>query len=377
MFLQINLLFLIITIFTGCSHRFEENPNRYWFWDEESFDERMGKKFPNIGARETISIGDMELLEVDFEEIYNWRFDDQRDSLNAFVRGCEKNREINIHEICQEAKSIFSRKASKEDAKEFFETYFSPYLIIDRSNRKTAGLVTGYYVPLLNGSRKKSSKFKYPIYEKPRDFRSPYKTHKEIDENGVDARVICWVDDRVDRFFLHIQGSGMVKLEDGSIIGVGYAEKNGYRYTSIGRYIHKNYNVPLHKLSADYIKNWLKKYPKRADEVLYSNESYIFFREQGEGMAIGAMGTNLVPKSTIAVDTKHIPLGVPIYIKSIENRRDPVLNHLFMAQDRGGAIKGVIRADLFFGFGDKAGRGAGTMKRDGEFYMLVPKGFKF
>ena len=272
---------------------------------------------------------------------------------------------------------MYKSNPSQDEINLFFEDYFTPYLIIDREKDRKSGIVTGYYVPLLHGSRKKSSKYKYPIYEKPRDWTSPYKTHQEIDEDGIDAKVICWVDDRVERFFLHIQGSGMVKLDDGTTIGVGYSEKNGYPYSSIGTYIHRHYDIPLYKLSAGFIKNWLKRHPELADEVLYSNESFVFFREQHRSMAIGAMGTNLVPKSTIAVDTKYIPLGIPIYIQSVTTKKDPVLNHLFMAQDRGGAIKGAIRADLFFGFGDKAGEEAGTTKKIGIFYMLVPQGFNF
>jgi membrane-bound lytic murein transglycosylase A len=367
----------IAYLFIGCSHRFETSGGRYWFWDDETFDERLDTIFPNMAARDKIIVDDLELVEVDFAEIEGWSRDNQSGSFEAFLRGCEKSRSINIPAICEEAKNLNRSRPSKKEVKKFFEQNFSPYVMIDRDGYKTAGLVTGYYVPLLKGSRKKTSKYKYPIYAKPRDFKSPYLTHREIDKGKIPADVICWVDDRVDRFFLHIQGSGMVEFEDGSRIGIGYADKNGYSYTSIGRYIHKKYDVPLHKLSAGFIKNWLKKHSDRADEVLYSNESFVFFREQGHGEAYGSMGTNLVPKSTIAVDTKHIPQGVPIYIQNINGQKHEALNHLFMAQDRGGAIKGVIRADLFFGFGAEAGKSAGTMKRDAQFYMLIPHGYNF
>jgi membrane-bound lytic murein transglycosylase A len=375
-------LLLIVTVLsiTSCSHRFEEfESDRFSssFRDDDHLRKSIEERFPNLLNREIIERDDIELIEVDFEEIEGWNSDQKIGSLEAFTRGCGKSREINIKPICDEGIRIFKSKPTKKEIDEFFERYFSPYLIVNRDEKVFSGLVTGYYVPLLNGSRKKDNRYRYPIYAKPRDFHSPYKTHKEIDRGDIDADVICWVDDRVDRFFLHIQGSGMVKLRDGTIIGVGYSDKNGYSYSSIGGYIHRNYDVPLYKLSASFIKSWLRKYPDRADEVLYSNESFIFFREQGGNLAYGSMGVNLVPKSTIAVDTKYIPLGVPIYIRSVENRRDPVLNHLFMAQDRGGAIKGVIRADLFFGFGDKAGQGAGTMKREGEFFILLPKGYKY
>jgi len=381
MFLNINLFLLITLLFTGCSSRFENMSDSYWLWDDYyhnnlyNLDKELETLLPNLNERETISHGNMELIEVDFQEIAGWTSDDTRGSLEAFVRGCGAKIGIRVPTICEDAKRVFKSNPSKEEARRFFETYFVPYLIVDRGKERLDGLVTGYYVPLLHGSRKRTKRYRYPIYEKPKDFTSPYKTHEEIDKNGIDARVICWVDDRVDRFFLHIQGSGMVKLDDGTVIGVGYADKNGHPYSSIGRYIHQNYGVPLYKLSANYIKKWLKEHPDVADEVLYSNKSYVFFREQGKGMAIGAMGVNLVPKSTIAVDTRHIPLGLPIYIKS--KNRNKHLNHLFMAQDKGGAIKGVIRADLFFGFGDEAGKEASIMKQIGEFYMLIPNGLEF
>jgi membrane-bound lytic murein transglycosylase A len=373
---QIPFLLIPILFLSSCSHRFSE---RIYPWDDYksgSIDSEIESRFPAGIGRERIKVGDMELLEVSYHEIESWNSDDQRNSLKAFVRGCEKERDVNIESTCDIGTELYKNGASSYEIKSFFENRFTPYFVIDRERDRYRGTITGYYVPLLHGSRKRTKKYRYPIYAKPRDFRLPYLTHKEIDSKIIDAPVICWVDDRVDRLVLHIQGSGMVKLTDGSIIGVGYAEKNGYSFRSSSSYINKTYGIPLYKLSFEFIKNWIKKYPHRADEVLHHNESYIFFREQGRGEAIGAMGTNLVPKSTIAIDRKHIPLGMPIFIQS-ENRKDPHLNHLFMAQDTGGAIKGVVRADLFFGFGEKAGKEAKTTKREGEFFMLIPNGYQF
>lgn len=366
-----NILLTVIIIFisAGCSHRFEKRNNKNGIYlsgfENSSYN------------RDVIRKNDMKLTKVFFQEIQGWGSDYKKGSLQAFVRGCKKNRAVNIKEICEKGNSIYQNNPMDYEITEFFEKYFTPYKIRNLDKDSSKGLVTGYYVPFLNGSLTKTEKYKYPIYAKPRDFKNPYLSHKDIDRNEIDAEVICWVDDRVERFFLHIQGSGVVKLRDGSTIGVGYAEKNGYSYSSIGTYIHRRFNVPLYKLSANFIKNWVKKYPNRADEVLYSNKSFVFFRKQASNLAMGAMATNLVPKSTIAVDTKYIPLGIPIYIKRVQEDKQKVLNHLFMAQDRGGAIKGIIRADLFFGFGDEAGKGAGTMKQRAEFYMLIPNGYQF
>jgi len=355
---------IVIFFITGCSHRFEGVNSSHNYGDSYS---------SNV-----IYYKDMRLDKVEFNSIDGWSSDEKKGSFEAYMRGCSKRRKgINLKSICEKGKTLYKSNPDNRNITYFFEKNFTPYKVNDRNKDSSIGLITGYYVPFLNGSLIKTRQFKYPIYAKPRDFRLPYLTHREIDSRDIDAEVICWVDDRVDRFFLHIQGSGTVKLRDGSVIGVGYTEKNGYRYRSIGTYIHRQFGVSLHKLSAGYIKKWLKSHPKKRDEVLFYNESFVFFKKQGKNSAIGAMGTNLVSKSTIAIDTTHIPLGSPIYIKSENNRDDPVLNHLFMAQDRGGAIKGVIRADLFFGFGNEAGKGAGTMKRKGEFYILVPKGYRF
>jgi membrane-bound lytic murein transglycosylase A len=357
------LLLAIPLFFTSCSFKFFEKE-----YKRESVDDIIDRKFPPQSFT-------IELLEVEYSEIDGWNFDNQKESLKAFVRGCEKGREASdIEEICERGTELYKKRVSLYTIKKFFENNFTPYLVIDRAKGKLSGTVTGYYVPLLKGSRHRTSKYKYPIYAKPRDFRKPYLTHAEIDSRRIDAQVICWVEDRVDRLYLHIQGSGMVKLTDGSVIGIGYAEQNGYKFRSVGSYINKKYGVPLYRLSAEFIKNWIKKYPDRADEVLHHNQSFIFFVEQGKMRAIGALGTNLVPKSTIAIDRKFVPLGMPIFIQS-ENKRDPVLNHLFMAQDTGGAIKGSIRADLFYGFGDRAGEEAGSTKREGTFFMLVPNGY--
>ena len=358
---MVKILFWLIPIlfFSNCSHRFENNSY-------------ISNKTEDVSISEIIHHKDIKLEQVQFTEINGWKTDDKKGSLKAFIRGCAKKRKINIKQTCKDGKILANTNPNNIEITNFFETKFTPYSLIDKYKEKETGLVTGYYVPLLNGSLKKTNRFKYPIYAIPRDFKIPYLSHRRIDSKIINADVICWVDDRVERSFLHIQGSGTIKLRNGKLIGVGYAERNGYSYSSIGTYIHRKFKVPLYKLSAGFIKKWIKSHPKYADEVLHSNRSFVFFRKQKSNLALGAMGTNLVPQSTLAIDTKNLPLGIPIYIESKTNKH---LNHLFMAQDRGGAIKGVIRADLFFGFGTKAGKFAGTMKTQGKFYVLLPKGF--
>ncbi len=373
LFLSVSTIFYI----SGCSSRFDNEPEEQLTSSKEQFRLQIKKFLPNFQSRNIITIGDMELISTDYVEIRGWQNDKKLGSFEAFLRGCEKPRSVNIPSICDKGRELWGIDPNNEQITQFFEENFVPYFIADNKNLRWTGTVTGYYVPLLNGSRKKTEQFQYPLYEKPKDFKLPYKTHEEIDKDPPPAKVICWVEDRVERLFLQVQGSGSVRLDDGSIIGVGFSAKNGYDYTSVGGYINKHYGIPIYKLSAEFISKWVKDHPNEADEVLHSNKSFVFFSEQPSGRAFGAMATNLVPKSTIAVDTKYIPLGMPIFIKSPDQPKDKILNHLFMAQDRGGAIKGVIRADLFFGFGKEAGELAGKTKRDGEFYMLIPKGYKF
>jgi membrane-bound lytic murein transglycosylase A len=363
----------------GCSHRFENSPYEDPFPFTSSgtgsgfdYSNHLKRKYPDSFPRRTIYKDNMELVEVIYSEIDGWGSDNQRGSLRAYVRGCKQKSIANKPELCNQAKALLGTDPDIHSIRAFFEQNFTPYVIYNSRKESEKGLVTGYYVPMLKGSRIKSSRFQYPIYEKPKDFKLPYKTHKRIDEEGANARVICWVEDRVERFFLHIQGSGTVKLDTGEVIGVGYSAQNGYKYTSIGNYMIRNFGLDRNRLSADFIKKWVRDNPDRADEVLHSNKSFVFFQEQASDLATGAMGTNLVPESTIAVDTSHIPLGTPIYIKTTDPVTKEPLNHLYMAQDRGGAIKGIIRADLFFGFGDDAGKRAGNMRNSGEFYMLLP-----
>jgi len=376
---QLSTLLIAFISFSGCSTRFEEG-NGYddpFIWGGSSgsyidYSSQLKRKFPDVYPRKVLRKNDMELVEVFYDEVKGWKDDDKRGSLEAYVRGCARKSKLNLEHICREAESVLNSRPEKHEVTSFFEQFFTPYIIYDRKKEADNGLVTGYYVPMLKGSRTKTSRYKYPIYGKPRDFKLPYYTHREIDRRKLNAPVICWVDDRVDRFFLHIQGSGTVKLRDGTVIGIGYTAQNGYKYTSIGSYMVRNFGLDKNRLSAQYIKEWLRKNPRKADEVLHSNKSFVFFIEQGKDRAIGAMNTNLVAESTIAVDTNHIPLGSPIFIRTTHPRDGKELNHLFMAQDKGGAIKGIIRADLFFGFGDGAGKKAGNMKNRGEFYILLP-----
>jgi membrane-bound lytic murein transglycosylase A len=282
----------------------------------------------------------------------------------------------------------------------FFESWFKPYRVFN-SDGSQEGLVTGYYEPLLRGSRTKSAKYRYPLYSTPDDLLTidvdqlfpelkgervrgrrenghvvPYYTRGEI-ERGVDSlqgREILWVDDAVELFFLHIQGSGRVELESGEIVRVGYDNHNGHPYRSIGRILIKRDELTLSQASMQGIKQWGRDNPQRLPALLAENPAYVFFRELPSdiGGPIGALGVPITPRRSIAVDEQSVPLGAPVYLATSWPNTNKPLSRLMFAQDKGSAIKGAVRADFFWGFGDDAGRLAGRMRQSGQMWVLLP-----
>ena len=291
----------------------------------------------------------------------------------------------------------------------FFETYFSPYQVAAVDGRDS-GTITGYYEPLLAGSRTRSPRFRVPLYAAPDDLLSidladlypelkdkrlrgrlagkrvvPYWTRADI-ENGkatFDGNALVYVEDPVEAFFLQIQGSGRVKLADGGIMRVGYADQNGHPFRSIGRLLVERGELPLERASMQGIKDWGRRNPAKLAPLLDENPSYVFFREVPEPAAgtleadidgpIGTLGVPLLRERTLAVDPRSIPLGAPVFLATTHPLSTRPLQRLMLAQDTGGAIRGAVRADFFWGFGDDAGRQAGRMKQDGRMWILWPK----
>ena len=251
-------------------------------------------------------------------------------------------------------------------------------------------MLTGYYEPLLYGSLKKTERFKYPVYGKPKDLvtivgendkkmrgRSvkgkmlPYFTREEITKRKLDAEILCYVDDKIDLFFMEVQGSGRVELDDGRVIFIGYADSNGHSYKSLGReMINRGIFASVEEVSLQSIRAWLDKNPSKIDELLNTNPSYVFFRKM-EQKATGSLGLVLTPERSIAVDRSFIPLGSLVAIKS-ESAVYSVHKFVF-AQDTGGAIKGPNRADMFMGYGERAKWIAGELKAPLEVWVMVPK----
>jgi membrane-bound lytic murein transglycosylase A len=275
---------------------------------------------------------------------------------------------------------------SPEDraARFFFEEQFVPYMAFDGNTEW--GLFTGYYEPVLRGSWRRSGRFKVPIYCMPPEAAVGFAhvngrwvtlpSRTQIDAGALSGLglELLWIDDPVEAFFLHIQGSGQVEMTDGSRVRVGFAGKNGHAYYPIGAELVRRGEISQEQVSMQAIRAWLTAHSEEAPSVMALNASYVFFRFiDGEG-PIGAQGVPLLPGRSMAVDTRFVPYGVPLWLDTT----DPLaggapLRRLVIAQDTGGAIKGPIRGDLFWGSGDAAGAGAGLMKQQGRWFLLLPK----
>jgi membrane-bound lytic murein transglycosylase A len=287
--------------------------------------------------------------------------------------------------------------------------YLAEHFIFERSTGRAGGaLFTGYYEPILTGRRNRGGPFVYPLYERPDDLieirladfdadwtgvtiygrvsggkLAPYHSRREIDRDGVlEGRglEIAWLDDPVSRYFLQIQGSGIIELEDGTRLRLGFGASNGKPYTSIGRLLVEEGSLGGEPATAPAIQAFLRAHPERRDEVMFRNERYIFFREVADG-PIGRLGVKLTDGRSVAVDATLYPLGALAYIETespvVDSSGKPIgrqpLRRLVLAQDSGAAITGPGRVDVFFGSGERAGLEAGAMSARGELYFLVPR----
>ncbi len=337
-----------------------------------------------------------------WETLPDWLTQDLTASWPALQQSCRALRLKPVWlPICAAAE-----KVDKDDVmaqRTFYETWFTPYQVFNPDGTDT-GLITGYYEPLLLGSRKRSERFAYPIYAPPEDmlevdmgelypqFRGqrvrgrlqgkrvvPYFNRAEIDAGmapTLQGRELFWVENPIELFFLQIQGSGRIELEDGTRVKIGYADQNGHGYASIGRKLIDMGELKPEEASMQGIKNWADKNPERLSTVLGHNPSYVFFRELPDTLSapLGALGVPLTNEYSIAVDQRTIPLGVPVFLATTHPNSNDPLNRLMFAQDTGGAIKGAVRADFFWGFGEYAAVRAGSMRQSGRMWVLFPKG---
>lgn len=341
------------------------------------------------------------LTRAAWSELPGWPQDNQAEALPALLESCKVlAKQAAWRDVCDAAGTIKSREA----ARQFFESRFTPYRAAS-ADGAVEGLITGYYEPILRGSRKPSARYPYPLYAVPDDMLTldlgevtpelkaaaprvrvdgkrvvPYPTRAHID--GKDAPLrgteIAWVDDPVDLFFLHVQGSGRIALDEGGVMRVGFAGHNGHTYRSIGRVLIERRELTIETASMQGIRAWARANPTRLSELLNQNPRYVFFRELAGTAAAppGSMGVPLTPLRSIAVDARYVPMGAPVHIATTWPNNPKPLQRLMLAQDIGGAIRGAVRADFFWGAGDMAAREAGRMQQALRMWVLLPNGME-
>jgi membrane-bound lytic murein transglycosylase A len=356
------------------------------------------------------------LRPVSFADLEGWGEDRQAEAIPAFLKSCARiMRRADDHavgpggvggvvadwrRVCAEAEALPA--GDDAAARAFFESALVPLAVIGKDGPR--GLVTGYYEPELAASRLPAPGFAAPIYRRPADivtvdlgeFRAdldgktilgrvveghlkPYFSRAEIEAGALEGRgdELFWLADPVGAFFLQVQGSGRLQLADGAYVRVGYEGKNGRAYHAIGKTLVERGALAKDDVTAQSIQAWLRANPDQAPEIMNQNASVVFFREvEGDG-PIGAQGAVLTPLRSIAIDPEALPLGAPIWLDTtwppgVPGAGGP-LRRLVVAQDTGGVIKGSVRGDLFWGTGDKALAGAGTMKQQGRYFLLLPK----
>ena len=340
---------------------------------------------------------------VSWSSLQNWESDNHSDAWAGFLKSCQKLRQRQWQEVCLLANN--SPDLSDTEARAFFESHFEVRPVLAEDGI-TDGLITGYYEPLLQGSWEKSEEYQYPLYGVPEDLLVvdlgavypqlkdmrlrgklvgnkvvPYYDRAQLDDDLalLQGSEILWVKSPVDVFFLHVQGSGQIQLDDGSQVAVGYAQQNGHPYQSIGKVLIAMGELEQEEVTLFTIRDWLKANPKQLNEVLAKNPSYIFFelRDADAKGPVGSLNVTLTPRRSIAVDRNVIPLGAPVWLQTtLPDEQESPLHRLMLAQDTGGAIKGHVRADVFWGQGDEAERMAGLMKQRGRLYVLLPKGYR-
>ena len=346
-----------------------------------------------------------------WDDLPGWREDDLSAAWPGFLRSCSAWRTrpaaLVWRSVCDTALAM-ERPASAQ-IRLFFESQLKPWSLVQsdaQGNLSRDGLITGYYEPILKGAKEKSARYRFPLLAVPDDLLIldfadllpelkhlrlrgrvegkkvvPYYSRAQIrerEETSLRDKAIAWVEDPVELFFLHVQGSGRIALPDGKQMRVGYADQNGYIYQSIGRVLIERGDLKPEQASMQGIQAWARANPARLDELLNLNPSYVFFREllvTADGAdkgPPGALGVPLTPERSIAVDPRTTPLGAPVYLATTQPNSNALLNRLMLAQDTGGAIKGTVRADFFWGLGHEAGQKAGRMRQKGRLWVLLP-----
>jgi len=352
---------------------------------------------------------------AEFKALPGWRADVLSDALAAFLASCpaiaakpadqplgylpEQGTMGDLTKICAEARTLNTKSTAQLQF--FIERSFRPFHV--RDGQKRDGKFTGYYEPLLRGSFQPNARYRYPVYARPRDIvvvelgmfdpdrkgeqlagrlvddrLLPYFDRREILEGALQGRQLelLWVDSAVDLFFLHVQGSGRILLPDGSHVRLAFSGRNGHRYSSIGRELVAQGVMKVEDVTMPSLRAWMTANPLAAEQLMLKNRSFIFFRVEKDEVVKGAMGVPLTAGRSLAVDPKYVPLGLPIWLVTtdpLDPKNEKPLTRMVVAQDMGSAIKGVVRGDLFWGFGAEAEARAGLMNEGGGYYLLLPR----
>jgi membrane-bound lytic murein transglycosylase A len=340
-----------------------------------------------------------------WSDLPGWSADDMKTAWSAFLQSCNALHGRARWVIpCTAAQS--AHPATSQDVRAFFERYFEPYAVVKRLGTQVdrSGLMTGYFEPLLHGARSRSAEFDTPLYAPPPDLLTvdlasvypalkglrirarlegnrvvPYYSRAELGrDSALEGHEIVWVDNALDAFFLEVQGSGRVELPSGEIIRLHYADENGYPYRSIGRYLVEHGDLKPQEATMLGIRLWARLHPDQVQALLDADPSVVFFREEPLGDPAlgpkGSLGVPLTPGRSIAVDPTAVPLGAPVFLDTTFPDSAARLERLVVAQDTGGAIRGPVRADLFWGTGAEAAGEAGEMRQQGRMWLIWPKG---
>lgn len=380
---RIGLLFLLI-ILNACSLK-----------------ERL-KPIPVLDEQSRVT-----LQKTTFSELNNFLGDNLAEVIPAFKKTCEAinkdsslliKSQIHINpqrylEICEDFEDDYIETSAQ--MREFLIKNFEPYLVGDKQNN--VGKFTSYYEAELKASRTNHDEYVYPIYSRPNDLIEvnltdfdknlpnrrllgrieksklvPYYTRAEIENKGIDAPIILWGNDMVDIFLMQIQGSAVAVLDDGSSVRVKYADNNGHNFVGIGSVLLKKGLLKPGHASMDKIRDWLKQNPDMAKINMAENPRFIFHNISDADGPIGALGVSLTAGRSLAVDNSFVPLGSLLWLETTGPDKEKI-EKLVIAQDIGGAIKGVVRGDYFWGHGESALLSAGKMNSTGKYYILLPK----
>ena len=352
-------------------------------------------KIPDYGL---LKKSDWSTIESSFEN------DNLIPAWTAWLRSCSALKQKEAwKKVCDLADDI--KEPSDENIKNYFKNYFNVYIASNIDGSET-GMITGYYQPILKGSKVKTSHYKIPLYTTPKDLITvdlsevypelkskrlrgkvvgnklvPYLSRAEIDGQGTPlaGNEIVWVEDPVEAFFLEIQGSGVIHFDNGETMQIGYADQNGHPFKAIGSALIQKKEITMAEASMEGIKNWARKNIVKLKAFLNMNTSYVFFRKLPNDLPgpIGALGVSIEAERSVAIDPKFIPLGAPIFLSTTQPNTNDSLDRLMVAQDTGGAIRGGVRADFYWGTGEEAGRKAGSMKQQGKIWALLPKDYVF